>query len=135
MKTLNIVSWSLRALIAVIFLQTLFYKFTGHPDSVYIFSKMGLEPYGRWGLGFAELIVAILLMMNRYLWLSILASIAIIAGAIFSHLLVIGVNIHGDHGKLFSLALIVLIASVVLLLIHRKEVLAQFKQRFIQNQV
>jgi len=46
-QTKNIVSKVLRVVIAIIYVQTLYFKFSGHPDSVYIFSKLGLEPYGR----------------------------------------------------------------------------------------
>ena len=62
MKANNIISMVLRIAVAVIFIQTLYFKFTAHPDSVYIFSKLGVEPYGRIGLGIAELIAAVLIL-------------------------------------------------------------------------
>ena len=36
---------------AIVLLQTLYFKFTAHPDSVYIFTTLGIEPYGRIGSG------------------------------------------------------------------------------------
>lgn len=115
----NYVSVVLRSTIAIIFLQTLYYKFTAHPDSVYIFSALGAEPYGRIGLGIVELITAILLLLPRTKLPGIVMSLGIISGAIFSHLLVLGVHVKGDGGTLFILALVVFIASLVLVAIYK----------------
>lgn len=122
MKFNNSISWVLRITITVIFLQTLYFKFTAHPDSVYIFSKLGLEPYGRIGLGITELITAILILLPRTKILGLFISFGIICGAIFSHLLVIGIEVKGDSGGLFTLALIVLFVCVILFFIHRNEI-------------
>lgn len=122
MKTKNIISFVLRITIAVIFIQTLYYKFTAHPDSVYIFSTLGIEPYGRIGLGIAELITALLLFLPRTKLLGIFLSFGIICGAIASHFLVIGTEIKGDSGGLFSLALIVFSICLILFFIHRSEI-------------
>ena len=62
-KTFTIVSWALRGTAAAILLQTLFFKFTGARESVYIFSTLGLEPWGRIGSGVAELIASVLLLI------------------------------------------------------------------------
>ncbi|HRD09037.1 MAG TPA: DoxX family protein, partial [Saprospiraceae bacterium] len=86
-------SWLLRITIAIIFLQTLYFKFTAHPDSVYIFSKLGVEPYGRIGLGIIELITSLLILWPRTKIIGILLSLGIITGALFSHLLVIGTEV------------------------------------------
>lgn len=121
MKTNTINSWVLRLIIAIIFIQTLYFKFTAHPDSVYIFSELGVEPYGRVGLGIIELITAVLLMVNSTKIIAIFLSIGIIIGAIGSHILVIGTSVQGDGGGLFALAWVVLLAGIVLLFIHKKE--------------
>lgn len=124
MKTTNILSWALRIGIAVIYLQTLYYKFTAHPDSVHIFSELGLEPYGRIGLGIVELITSILILIpGTKIW-GIIISLGIISGAIFSHLLVIGTEVKGDSGGLFLLAIIVFIGSNVLLYLHKDDFMA-----------
>src|SRR3989304_612626 len=57
----KLLSWLLQVGVAAILFQTLFFKFTGAPESVYIFSKLGLEPWGRIGSGVAELVAAALL--------------------------------------------------------------------------
>ena len=121
MKPLSILSLVLRIGIAIIFIQTLYYKFTAHPDSVHIFSALGAEPFGRIGLGIIELITAILLLIPRTKLWGILIGLGIISGAIFSHLLVIGTEVKGDSGGLFLLAIIVMIASLILIFIHKDE--------------
>jgi hypothetical protein len=128
MQTKNVISWILRLTVAVILLQTLYYKFTAHPDSVHIFSALGVEPYGRIGLGVIELITAILVLWPRTQLYGMILSLGIISGAIFSHLLVLGVNVQNDGGGLFTLAIIVLIACVIYLFMHKDEV-----RKLIQN--
>ncbi len=118
----------LRITVAIIFLQTLYFKFTAHPDSVYIFKALGAEPYGRIGLGVLELITSILILVPRTKLIGILLSLGIISGAIFSHLLVLGFNVKGDGGNLFFLAIVVFVASLLLLYIHRNEFQPQFKK-------
>ncbi|MEZ4933630.1 MAG: hypothetical protein R2788_16100 [Saprospiraceae bacterium] len=53
----------IRLLVAVILLQTLYFKFTASPESVYIFEQTGLGAAGRIGSGIAELIAAILILV------------------------------------------------------------------------
>jgi uncharacterized membrane protein YphA (DoxX/SURF4 family) len=92
---------------AAILLQTLFFKFTAAPESVYIFSTLGIEPFGRIGSGIAELIAAILLLWPNKSLIGALLSAGVMAGAIVSHILFLGIEIMNDGGLLFSLALIV----------------------------
>lgn len=122
MKAKNIISMVLRIAVAVIFIQTLYFKFTAHPDSVFIFSKLGVEPYGRIGLGIAELVAAVLILWPTTKIMGIFLSLGIILGAIGSHFLVIGTEVKGDGGGLFTLAVIVFVACVILLIMHRTEV-------------
>lgn len=130
MKTKKILSLLLRVVVAVIFLQTLYYKFTAHPDSVHIFSEMGLEPYGRIGLGIVELITSILILLPMTKNMGILISLGVIGGAIFSHFLVLGVQVEGDGGGLFTLAIVVLLCCIALLFIHKDEFMALLKKKF-----
>ena len=121
-KTTNIISWITRLVTAVILLQTLFFKFTGAPESVYIFTKIGVEPWGRIGLGVVELIAAILILLPRTAGMGAIISIGLMAGAIFFHLTKLGIEVQGDGGTLFSLAVIVMATSVIAAWIHRKEI-------------
>src|ERR1700750_590680 len=119
---MKICTWICRVAAAVISLQTLFFKFTAAPESVYIFTKVGLEPWGRIGSGTAELIAAILILIPATTWLGAGLALAVMAGAIFSHLTVLGVVVMNDGGLLFGLALAVAACSVVLLFLQRRGV-------------
>ena len=118
-KTLLLV---LRIVIAVILLQTLRYKFLAHPDSVYIFSTLGLEPYGRIGIGVMELIASLLLFPKRTIWLGALLSVGLMAGALFSHLTQLGIEVKNDGGTLFYMALVTWILGLVVLWDVRKNI-------------
>jgi hypothetical protein len=121
-KNLRVVSWICRAVAAVILLQTLFFKFTGAPESIYIFTKVGLEPWGRYASGVAELIAAVLLLTPRFAWAGALLSLGVISGALGSHLTVLGIVVQGDGGLLFGLALAVFICSAITLILHRQQI-------------
>ncbi len=112
----------IRILIAIILIQTLRFKFTGHPDSVYIFSKVGLEPYGRIGIGVLELIAGILILIPRTVWLGSVLVIGIIGGAIMMHLTMLGIEVNGDNGILFYTAVLVFLLSLVVLWLYRKDI-------------
>lgn len=120
--TITALSWALRLTAAIILLQTLFFKFTAAQESVYIFTKVHAEPWGRIGSGLIELIAAILILTPRVTWLGSLLAIGVMTGAIFSHLTVLGIEVQGDKGLLFVLALFVFICSTANLLLHRSEI-------------
>jgi hypothetical protein len=118
-----IASWVLRGVAAVILLQTLFFKFTGAKESVYIFSTLGMEPWGRIGSGVAELIASVLLLTPRTVVYGALLSLGVISGAIFFHLTKLGIALRAvdDSGELFALALAVFACSAAVLVLHRNE--------------
>jgi putative oxidoreductase len=118
----TVVSWVLQFVVAVILLQTLFFKFTGAAESVYIFSTLGAEPWGRIGSGVVELIAAILLLVPATVTVGAALALAVIAGAILSHLTILGIEVQGDGGLLFVLALTVFVASAVILVLRRNEI-------------
>ena len=122
MTTKSIFSLVLRLVPAIILLQTLYFKFSAAPESVFIFEQLGLEPWGRIGLGVAELIIAILILVPRTTWLGALLGIGIMAGAIFSHVTQLGVVVQNDGGTLFILALVTLIFCMVLAWVSRKQI-------------
>src|SRR5271167_5071223 len=99
--TIKVLSWVLRITAAVILLQTLFFKFTAAPESVYIFTRVGMEPWGRIGSGVVELIAAILLLTPRFTWAGSILAIGMMGGAILSHLTILGIEVKGDKGLLF----------------------------------
>src|SRR5689334_14429377 len=122
MKICTIIAWICRVAAAVILLQTLFFKFTAASESVYIFTKVGLEPWGRIGSGVAELVATILVLIPATTWLGAGLALAVMAGAIFSHLTVLGIVVMNDGGLLFGLALAVAACSAVLLFLQRRRV-------------
>jgi len=121
-KTKNTLPLVLRIIVAVILLQTLQYKFTAHPDSVYIFSKVGLEPYGRIIIGFLELISSMLLLIPKTVWIGATLTLGVIGGAILMHITKLGVEVNNDHGMLFITALITFVLSAIILWLKRKEI-------------
>jgi len=119
---LLIASWTCRIAAAVILLQTLYFKFTGAEESVYIFTKVGLEPWGRYASGVAELFAAVLLLFPRTAWLGALLAAGVMVGAIGSHLTRLGIVVKDDGGLLFALAVIVFVTALVTLFIHRRQI-------------
>lgn len=122
-KTFVITSWALRLIAAVILLQTLFFKFSGAKESVYIFSRLGMEPWGRVGSGVFELIASILLFVPGTVTLGALMALAATGSAILFHLAKLGIALQevGDRGELFALAIVVVLCSLGVLLLHRRE--------------
>ena len=118
----NFLPLILRVSVALILIQTLRFKFTAHPDSVYIFTKVGLEPYGRIGIGVLELISAILLLIPKTVWIGALLTIGIIGGAIFLHLTKLGIEINNDGGLLFITALVTFLLSTLILYKYKKDI-------------
>lgn len=114
-------SWVLQLSVAVILLQTLFFKFTGAEESVFIFSTLGAEPWGRYASGVAELVAAALLLVPGFAAYGALLSLGVISGAILSHLTVLGIEVRGDGGLLFALAMIVFICSLGILALRWRE--------------
>jgi len=122
---MTIADWVFRAVVAVILVQTLFFKFTGAEESKYIFTTlMGpeLEAYGRIGSGAVELIAAVLILVPSTTWLGAFIALGTISGAIFSHLTKLGIVVKDDGGLLFALALVVFVLSLFVLAIHRGDV-------------
>jgi uncharacterized membrane protein YphA (DoxX/SURF4 family) len=119
---ITLISWFLRIIAAIILLQTLFFKFAAAPESVYIFTKVGAEPWGRIGSGVVELIAAVLLLTPRFTWLGSLLALGVMAGALLSHLTILGIQVQGDKGLLFALALAAFLASGINLILHRSEI-------------
>lgn len=117
---MKILLWIVRIVVAVILLQTLFFKFTGAPESVYIFETVGQEPWGRYGSGVVELVAAVLLLTPRFVAIGAVLSLGVISGAIFFHLTKLGIVVQDDGGLLFILALVVWAGSAFLLWHYRR---------------
>jgi len=124
---------------AIIFLQTLFFKFSGSSESIYIFKAVGLEPFGRIGIGILELIASLLLINKKTILFGALLSFGIISGAIVLHLTKLGIEVMNDGGLLFYLAIIIFVLSILIIYLKKEEfhvVINQlfFKKILLQNQ-
>jgi putative oxidoreductase len=113
----------LRILAAGILLQTLFFKFTGAEESIFIFETLGAEPFGRWASGVIELIAAALLLIPTTQAIGAVLSMGVMAGAIMSHIVFLGIEVKGDGGLLFALALTVFVASAIVALVRRNDLI------------
>ncbi|MBP9933761.1 MAG: DoxX family protein [Chitinophagaceae bacterium] len=122
----NILIWALRLIAAVIMLQTLYFKFTAHPQSVALFTTIGLEPYGRIGIGVMELIASLLILIPRTTSIGAILAAGLMSGALFFHLTTLGIEVDGDS-VLFIYALITFIAALILIAFNAQKLLAMFR--------
>ena len=119
------ISLILRIIIAILLFQTLYYKWGDHAQAIHIFDTIGLEPYGRYGLGFIELITGVLLLIKKTQLKGSLFCILLMIGAIFLHLFTpIGIVVEwdglNDGGNLFALALICFALSIANLILNKE---------------
>lgn len=121
--------WILKLIAAVILLQTLYFKFTAKPESVELFTLLGMEPWGRIGTGVAELIASVLILIPRTTLLGALIGLGLMAGAIFFHLTKLGINFGGDV-VLFTYAIIVFSCCLALIIINRRSIPQLLKLKF-----
>ena len=124
----NILTTIAAIIAAIILLQTLYFKFTAQPESVYIFSTLGIEPYGRIGSGVFELITSILLLLPKTRIYGSVLGIGVISGAILSHLFVLGIEVQNDNGTLFLLALAVFFSCLYILIAERETAMRLINQ-------
>jgi uncharacterized membrane protein YphA (DoxX/SURF4 family) len=121
-RTQSVVSWLAQLTVAVILAQTLFFKFTGAEESIYIFSAVHAEPWGRIGSGVIELVASACLLVPATAPLGAALALASMSGAILTHLTVLGIEVKGDGGLLFALALTALVGSLVVLVVRRARI-------------
>lgn len=126
-------SYIIQVLVSVIYLQTLYFKFSAHPDSVFIFTVLGLEPYGRIGLGVAELILAVMILVPRTKVIASLLSLILISGAIAAHLGPLGVVVQNDGGIVFILAIVVWLGSLSILVLNKNEIMKTLSNKTTLN--
>jgi uncharacterized membrane protein YphA (DoxX/SURF4 family) len=128
MQLKNVILWILRLLAAVIMLQTLYFKFTAHPQSVALFTKLGMEPWGRIGTGVFELIASILILVPKTTLYGAILGLGLMSGALFFHLTKLGIVFDGD-AVLFVYALIVFICCALLIIFYKDKLLSLVGKR------
>ena len=124
----NVIYWVIKIVAAVIMLQTLFFKFSGAEESILIFETIGIEPWGRYGVGIAELVASIMLLIPKTDWIGGVLTFGLMLGAIAMHLFYLGIEIQGDGGLLFIYALVALTCSLIIVVINRNKLLSVFKK-------
>ena len=144
---LNHFSWVLAVFIAVVFVQSLFFKFSNSFETQYIFGTIGawmqglplLElfaagfvSFGGYAVGSVELIASILLLNRRSQVIGAVIALAVMSGAIFFHLFTpLGVSVivneagGKDGGQLFTLAVLVWISALGIILRRRKKFMTE----------
>ena len=130
-RTQSVVSWTLQVVVAGILLQTLFFKFTGAEESVYIFTTVGAEPWGRIGSGVMELIAGVMLLTPALVPYGAILTVAAMSGALLSHLTLLGIEVKGDGGLLFGLALTCFVGGAIILGIRRAQLPLHGRRRSI----
>jgi hypothetical protein len=129
----HIISWAARIAAAIIMVQTLYFKFSGAEESVYIFSTIGIEPWGRIGTGILELIASVLILINATAWMGALLGLGLMGGAILTHLTILGIEVKEDGGHLFLLAIIVSVCCVIVLADNRQPITAVLTKTLRKN--
>jgi uncharacterized membrane protein YphA (DoxX/SURF4 family) len=122
-KQIKVVTWIFRLIAAFIMGQTVFFKFTAAPESVYIFSTLGMEPWGRIGIGVLELIASVLILIPYTTAFGAIAGLGLMSGALFFHLTRLGIVVQNDSGQLFAYALVVFISCIILVVLCREQLL------------
>ena len=110
-----------RLVAAVILAQTLFFKFTGAPEAVHIFTTLGVEPWGRLALGTVEALTAAGLLFTATRAFASATTVGLMVGAVGSHLGPLGIDVQGDGGALFAMALVTLASGAAATWIYRRE--------------
>lgn len=121
-KTAKRLSWTAQIVAAAILGQTLFFKLAGAPESIYIFERMGIEPWGRYATGIFELGIIVLLLTPRRAALGALMAIGLMLGALGSHVTTLGIEVQGDGGLLFGLAVTTLAAASTVVYLRRRQI-------------
>jgi putative oxidoreductase len=130
MRVESIFYWAVRIIAAFIMAQTLYFKFTGAEESIYIFSTVGMEPWGRIAVGLFELIASILILLNATAWVGAGIALGLMGGAIMMHLTILGIEVKDDGGRLFLYAVIVAICSIVILYFNKEKIVRLTRSLF-----
>lgn len=128
-KQTTVVAWVLRLIAVGIMLQTLYFKFTAAPESVYIFATLGMEPWGRIGIGLMELIASVLIVIPYTTAFGAVLGLGLMSGALFFHLTRLGIVVQNDSGQLFAYALVVFVSCLILVVVHSAQILHVFHRK------
>ena len=135
--------WILVGFVAFVFIQSLFFKFSGSEETVIIFDTIGewmagigllswlsepFKTYGGWMVGLAELIASVLILTPKTRVWGALVALVTVSGAIFFHLAtplgvdrVVDAAGNTDGGVLFVMACGVWIASAATIVMNKDQ--------------
>lgn len=119
-----VASWTFQVIAAAILAQTLFFKFTGADEARFIFSTLGVEPWGRYATGTLELTAVLLVLTPRTILFGAGLVVGLMIGAVGAHLGPLGIEVQDDGGLLFGLAVVSLGAGISILALRRTQVRA-----------
>ena len=117
MKKENIISWILQLCIVIAFAPSAYLKLTGAPESIATFDTLGMEPAGRYIIGFLEAAACLLLLTPNSVAYGSILTFYIMLGAILAHLTKLG---FGESYSFICLAL--LVASAVITCIRKMQI-------------
>lgn len=126
----KILIWLLRLVPAILLLQTLFFKFSGADESVYLFTQLGMEPWGRIGTGILELMAGILILYPKTTGIGAVMAMGLMSGALYFHFTKLGLVVLNDGGLLFGYAVTVFITCGILVLLHFRNIIQLIKSFF-----
>lgn len=106
---------------AMLLLMAAGMKFMGDPGSVEIFTRLGMDPGGRYLIAVIELIAAMLLLSSFAALGSVVAT-AVMCGAIIAHVTKLGLVVNNDGGRLIGMLVVVLVCVSYVLVSRRKEI-------------
>lgn len=135
--------WVLALFIAVVFVQSLFFKFSNSFETQYIFGTIGqwmqtlpvlslfagvFAAYGGYVIGTVELIASVLLLFRRSQAVGAIIACLVMSGAIFFLLFTpLGVSVvineagDRDGGQLFGLAVLVWFSAITVAWLRRQQ--------------
>ncbi len=114
------ISWIAQIIAAVIMGQTLFYKFTGHPQTLEIFQEELNMPNGHYIIGALELLACILLILPQSVVYGAILGAGLMTGAIIAHITKLGWE--GERGALGLYAVLTLTSCLVVLIVRRRQI-------------
>lgn len=116
----KILSWIAQVIVAIIMGQTLFFKFTDHPETVELFKLLEQGAFAYKTIGSLELIACILILVPRTIPYGAILSVGLMSGAIMAHVTTIGFG--APYGSLGFMAIAAWLLALFVLLVHRTEI-------------
>ena len=119
-KSITAALWVCQVIAAAVMVAAGFIKLQGGPVDIFIFEKLGMEPFGRYLITVLEFTAGILLVWPSFSVLGALLSVGTMIGASIAHATVLGFSVQGDGGMHVGLLVLVFVTSGVVLWARRR---------------